>query len=333
MSLTSNSACAVCSCHTRISNDTCERCGNKFTFVDFFADKRSLDKWESHIKSLKAEYAQHQREQFLKRKISLFSNCVAFNDGGNLRVCKGDKAKHIYEGVIQYSVGARHIVMLHDDGTVTAQGDNRDRQCDLNDLNDIKYVYAGANCTYAVNSEGKVIIRGFSALEDEVSTWTGIEKIVGSKGRLVGLTKDGKVKIADDMQKIDQNVSDAIDIDTTYNFSVWLKKDGTVGCFGKKTDSRNGAAEWKGIVAVGVDNNRVVGLMRDGTVKVAEKMVSYNDSAAKISAKWEDAMCIACSDFGTMLVLSDGKVKILGSVENKDSIEAELSEAFSAVLS
>lgn len=333
MSQVTNLACAVCSCPAQTSNNTCERCGNKFTFVDFFADKRSSDKWNLRIKALKNEYALHKREQFLKKNISLFSNCAVFGENGNITVCKGDKQKHTYEGVIQYSVGARHTVMLHNDGTVTAQGDNRDGQCNLSELSNIRYVYAGANCTYAVNSEGRVIIKGFSALEEVVSTWTGIEKIVGSKGRLIGITKDGAVKIADDMQKIDLDVSDAIDVDTTYNFSVWLKKNGTVGCFGKKTDARNSAAEWKEIVAVGVDNNRVIGLMRDGTVKVAEKLMADNNPTEKALATGENVMYITCSDFGTMAIFSNGKIKILGNVENKDAIETELSEAFSAMLS
>lgn len=320
------SACAVCSCYTQVSDNTCAQCGNRFTFADCFAGKKSLAQWNAYIETLKSEYEQRRREQFLKKKISLFSNCVAICEDKKLTVCRGDGARRVYENVIQYSVGARHTVMLYGDGTVTAQGDNRDGQCNLSDLKDIRCVYAGANCTYAVNAEGRVIIRGFSALEEDVSSWVGIEKIVGSKGRLVGLTKDGAVKIADDMQKVNLNVFDAIDVDTTYNFSVWLKKDGTVGCFGKKSDSRNKAADWSGVVTVGVDNTGVFGLMKDGTVKKAEKLVSLSDPSKKALSEWENVMYITCSDFGVMSVLSDGTVKISGNVENRENIENEVSE-------
>lgn len=321
-------ACAVCSGHTVAEDGSCTRCNNRFTFAENFANKESFLQWKDYIGALKTENEKKGRGRFLLNKISLFSNCACFHKNGSdyVTIYRGDGSPTRLDGVVDYSVGVRHSVMLHKNGTVTAQGSNSDGQCDLADLRNIKCVYAGANCTYAVNEDGKVIVRGFSTLEDTLSEWSDIKKIVGSKGRLVGLTTDGRVKIADDMQKVDLNVTDATDIDTTYNFSVWLKNDGTVGCFGKKSDERNRATEWENIIAVGVDNNRIIGMLNDGTVKISERQ------AGAESFSQENVVSAMCSDFGTIVVLSDGTVKIIGNIENKERIEAEFSKDIAEVL-
>lgn len=315
-------ACAVCTGHRITEDGMCALCNNKFTFAENFANEDSFFHWKDYINVLKAENEQKRRKQFLQHKISLFSNCASFYKNGSncLTIYKGDGSPTRLEGVVDYSAGVRHCVMLRKDGTVTAYGSNSDGQCNLGDLKNIKCVYAGANCTYAVAEDGKVIVRGFSALEETVSEWRDIKKIIGSKGRLVGLTTDGRVKIADDMQKVELNVSNAIDIDTTYNFSVWLKNDGTVGCFGKKNDERNSATEWENVVVVGVDNNRIIGLLNDGTVKMSEKQTVTE------AFTQGNIISAVCSDFGTMVMLSDGTVRITGNIENKEGIETELSK-------
>lgn len=326
--LTSSYVCQVCGNVCDIEREDCFNCGNKFVFANVFAGEKGYTLWTSYISKLKAETERKKRERFRANKISLFNSqvCLSNNDENYTTVYSGDGNPKRFDGVVQYSAGARHTVMLRSDGTVTAYGVTDDGQCNLGDLTGIKYVYAGANCTYAIDSAGKVIVKGFSPVEDIVSTWENMVKIVGNKGRIVGLSKDGVVKIADDMQSVEMSATDAVDIDTTYNFSVWLKKDGTVGCFGKASDARNGVTNWENIIAIGVENNYAIGVLKDGAIVLAGKSPEGFDLGRNSAGDWKNVVSVACSNSAMMGIFSDGSVKIVGNAENKDKLETEISK-------
>lgn len=317
-----NNHCEVCGAPMGPSLLTCPECGCKLSASTLFADENSLNVWRDQINSYQIKRNLSRSFLFRRHKLMLFPTrlCVCKADDNSMVIYTGDNAHHRLKSVVECSVNTRHAVYLKSDQTIYAEGSNTDGQCDLKDLTGIRGIYAGANCTYAINSQGKVIIRGYSPVAQAVSAWRNIRKIVGNKGRVVGLTKQNTIVIADDIQTASTNAQNVVDVDTTYNFTIWLHKDGTVGCLCKASDPRADAAKWKDIVAVGVENNYAVGLKKDGSVVVAGKTIPGIDMGRSEVAAWTNVVSIVCSNSGIMGVLADGTVEIVGNVENRAAI-------------
>lgn len=321
-----NINCAVCGSAVGANSISCPDCGCKYPSCTLFAGEKSFRAWNAHVASFKLERTRKRAHEFRRHNIKLFPSGLCVSGFGSnyttLYTGNGTPPARL-DDVVECSISTRHSVYLKSDGTLYAVGSNADGQCNLGNLKGIKSIYAGANCTYAVDSKGDVIIRGFSPVDDRVATWHNIKKITGSKGRVVGLTESGAVKIADDMQNIELDVSNAVDIDTTYNYTIWLCADGSVGCFAKKSDPRNNVSEWKDIVAVGAENYYAVGLRRDGKVVFAGRTIAGLDMDRSNIANWSDIISIACSNSGILGVKADGTVEIVGNVENRAQIQAE----------
>ena len=58
------------------------------------------------------------------------------------------------------SAGSSHTVGLKADGTVVAVGDNRHRQCDVEDWTGIVAISAGYNHTVGLKADGTVVAVG-----------------------------------------------------------------------------------------------------------------------------------------------------------------------------
>lgn len=321
-------SCAVCG-NALKDSWSCSDCNSEYSGVTLFASELSLSVWQKLVEKQKMLIKSKNIDAFRQNKISLFSTEFAISPAN-------EKQTHVYsgnggckklDGVAQYSSGARHRVMLNYDGTVTAEGGNLDGQCDLSDLSDISYVFAGANCTYAVTKSGDVIVRGFSPVEKTVKSWMNIIKLVEDNGRVVGLTKKGEVLIADDSQVVDVKVTGALDIDTTYNFTVWLNKDHSIGCYGNQNDGRNEIVNCKDALAVGVENRCAVALKKDGSVFVVGKSKSGLGLDRDEVKNWKNLIHIACSNSGILGIFEDGTVKIVGNVDNKTEIQRDVTNS------
>lgn len=83
----------------------------------------------------------------------------------------------LFPGMVRnvLAAGRRHTVALRADGTVMATGNNRHRQCSVDEWRDIVAVAAGYLHTVGLKADGTVVAAGDNAYgQCEVGGWSGI---------------------------------------------------------------------------------------------------------------------------------------------------------------
>lgn len=199
---------------------------------------------------------------------------------------KGDSKidTSIWHDIISISAGEQYFVGLNRDGTLIAQGHNGDGQADISQWSDIVQVTTGWRHTVALDSHGQIYITGYNSkkqlqqIANNQENWNDIIAISAGGGsptelynancHTVALCKDGTVVAVGDNDYGQCNVenwNDIIAISTGDNFTVGLKKDGTVvttqtGLFFNELNY------WNNIVSISCGTNYVLGLKNDGTV-------------------------------------------------------------------
>ena len=92
------------------------------------------------------------------------------------------------------AVGAAHTVVLREDGTVTAFGDNTYGQTDVSSWQSVVYVAAGAYHTLGLTADGRVLACGDNThMQCDVSFYGGVKAIAASDYDTVLLLADGSV--------------------------------------------------------------------------------------------------------------------------------------------
>ena len=177
------------------------------------------------------------------------------------------------------SCGYRHTVVLYEDGTVLAVGDNDCDQCETEEFHDIVEVACGIMHTVGLRSDGTVVSCG-----------------ANGKG-----------------QRNVEGWADIVMIAACNHITVGLRSDGTVVACGENEDGQLGVNGWDNIVSVACGSHHTVGLKSDGTV-VACGFDPDNRCAAV--SKWKDIVGIACGTWITMGVKSDGTIVSCGENAN-----------------
>lgn len=320
--MTNVATCPVCNYKSEASGISCPRCLTPYALVNSFTGEAAYRTWLKEVDALRRQRADAIAKDFLNHWITLESSyaCIRAKGEESVTVCRKNGSVERLDGVIQLSSNVRHEVMLTKDRNVRIAGECR---YEVGDMNRIRCVYAGAGATYAVDGEGKMIVRGVSPIQKQVCSWQRVKKLVGNRGRLAALTDQGNILIADDTKSemLDMGIRTAIELATTYNFTLWLNEDGTVGCSGRETDGRCAVKVWKNIKAIAVENKYAVGLTEEGKVLLAGKTTPDFDMDRSQAASWSNVIYVACSNSAIMGIFGDGSVKIVGNVENKDVIE------------
>ena len=127
------------------------------------------------------------------------------------------------------AVGNEHTVLLKEDGTVLACGDNRFGQCDVGGWTDVIAVAAGAYHTLGLRSDGTVLATG-----------------------------DNRFGQCDTSE-----IRGAVEIDAHGGDSAVRCSDGSIICFGAHTYPA--AADWPETVALALGGYALLGLDGDGT--------------------------------------------------------------------
>ncbi len=325
--------CPVCKQETDNAGFDCPHCNNKYALVTGFVSEAAYQTWLGVIANERRKRNSGVVNNFSKNQITVENGAVCIRGNGEnyVTLCDGKGSVKRLDNVIQYSESSRHQVMLTDTGSLKVSG-----ECDydLSDLKDIKEVYAATGATYVVNNNGDVIVRGISPIQKQVSQWTNVKKLIGNRGRLVALTENGNVAIADDTIITTDNpiendlrnltvATKAVDVATTYNCTIWLNSDGTVGFNGRKSDPRSAVAKWSNIKAIAIENCYAVGLTTDGRVLLEGEAIAGLDLGRLEAKTWEDVIYIACSNSAILGVFMDGSVKIVGNMEKKDAVAKE----------
>jgi len=94
----------------------------------------------------------------------------------------------------QFAPGYAHILILQEDGSVSAFGSNEYGQCDVSGWTDVIKVAAGDYYSVALKRDGTVLATGDNRHgQCNVGSWENIVDIFAEKGLTVGVKADGSV--------------------------------------------------------------------------------------------------------------------------------------------
>ena len=213
----------------------------------------------------------------------------------------------------------RHIVGLHRDGTVIADGNNDYGQCEVAAWTDVISISAGPCHTVGLRRDGTVLAtsvidneRSVSCGQSDVSDWKEIAAVFAEYYHTIGLRADGTVVIAGKHPRHNWCVdgwTNIVDILTCDNLLLGLRSDGTVLITGVSEFNYSekticiAVSQWRNIVALCRGDRAVYGLVADGTVVCS-------DDNKEVGA-WRDVVAIYNIDHGRIMgIRTDGTILV-----------------------
>jgi alpha-tubulin suppressor-like RCC1 family protein len=95
-----------------------------------------------------------------------------------------------------FAVGDSHILVLNEDGTATAYGDNSEGQCNVGAWTNIKKVAAGDAHSVGLRSNGTVLAVGDNTYgQCNVSSWKKVADVFATGHMTVAVTKGGEMLV------------------------------------------------------------------------------------------------------------------------------------------
>lgn len=212
---------------------------------------------------------------------SEFITLVLRNDGSVVQLDKTGHDKKLsipkYKDVVKIAVGNDHAVFLHDDGTVTAIGDNTYGQCNVSGWTDIVCVEAGKYFTLGLRIDGTLVACG--------SNFCGQCDVDGYRN--------------------------VVDIECCDQTSVMLFSDRTVGLCGYRSFGLDRICKLTGVTAIRGDGTAILAKTEDGSIKLYS---GINFGSYGTTYSWKDivdfdvgSVYIAARDVsGNLIVSGDG---------------------------
>lgn len=213
-----------------------------------------------------------------------------------------------FEGKI--AVGAAHVVILRQDGTVIAVGDNRCGQCNVSDWKDIISIAASGYLTVGLKKDGTVIYAGATYGNVDLSqssVWKDIISVYASNNCIFAIKNNGKpfsVGVNNHGQCDTLPWNQISKIAGGYNHTIGLRKDGTVVATGDNSKGQCDVSSWENIVDIATGTMHSVGLRADGTVVASGK----NDFGECNLSQWENVVAITACQNNTVGIKADGTV-------------------------
>lgn len=157
-------------------------------------------------------------------------------------------------GVVFMDIAGGHMVLLKNDGKVTAYGQNTYGENNVNEWEDIVDIACGEDYTIGLKSDGTVVAVGNNNKgQCDVSEWTDIIQIATGNTSTLGLKSDGTIVYTGDNKYGQCNVSDWTDIvavESGIRYTIGIKSDGTAIATG---DNRYGQCDvlgWSNIKVI-----------------------------------------------------------------------------------
>ncbi len=302
------------------------RFGSLFRYFETAtADRRAkleaLDQAEHHYQ---IHATNHRR--FADRLVSAERLTVCITAYGKILSSTAFGVCKTWSDVRRVACGNSHIIALHKDGHVSADGNRNVGCCDVEDWTDIRAIAAGNYYSLAVTMDGRVRFCGVNDKgQGDVSDWTGVRMVRTADTYTVGITYDGRVLIAGrppfDPMIIDGSWSHPTDVVATATHLVCLYADGRVKSTvpGRAMTEAAGldpaTAAWSNIAAIAAGDGFTVGIVYGGTVlAVGENIHGRCDVAA-----WRDVVAVGCGDTYTAALTANGRILTAGRVSDSSS--------------
>lgn len=281
----------------------CPVCGLENAYVRLFAGESS--------RALRRRQEKEAARRLIRTRIGQYAGALAYDGSAaalidprthRLTVTGNDGSVREQENVRQVSAGGRTTVTLFLDGSVSVSGGGGYGEEEAERFSGIRHVLAGPNCVYAVTEDGTVLTAG-SPADPSVRTWTDVQSLACGAYHVIGLRRDGTVRIAG--QLLDEEVCRAVEgwrsvtaIAAASDCSLGLHADGTVSFAGRSGDMRREAIFWQDVAAIAADSSYAVGLTKDGRVLLAGSCAPFLDMGRARAREWTDVVAIACGRSG-----------------------------------
>ncbi len=210
------------------------------------------------------------------------------------------------------ATGDKHTVLLNNEGTVMALGENSHGQLDVEMWGNIKYIAAGGNTTVGITADGEVRVAGEMkgmGAED----WTDIVYVDTSGSTLVGIRSSGIVNAIgnNDFGQIERlnNLSNVKKVILSPTHSIELYADGTVFGSGHNGSFQLNVENWNNVVQVAVGEGFTVGLHKNGEILYAGSSAHFEITQL---FEWTDVVYIAASNSHVLGLTYDGDVLAIG---------------------
>ena len=232
---------------------------------------------------------------------------------GQVSVTAGLRRVRAWRDICAISCGTAHLLALHKDGTVSADGNNVGGCCRVSDWKGVTAVLAGKYHSLGLCEDGRVLFAGWNIHgQGDVSEWKQIRLLRSTDTYTVGVARDGKIFAAGnqlpfDPQALDTSEwSDLLDLAVSPNHMVGLRKDGRVVAVGA-ADTHD-VSSWKGVRAIAVGDGFTVGLCYGGHVLATGE----NQWGQCETESWSNVVSVSCGRTFSAALLSDGRVLTAG---------------------
>lgn len=308
--------------------------GDYMAIVQLLQDRINQDSTDSRYSDLLAQYETYLKEETLETA-RRFAESEQYRfalqtilDAERVYSClefekrRIELYKEFAESNHRLAPGRRHTVVLNDDGTVSAVGDNSHGQCDVDDWTGIVQVSSGDFFTIGLKGNGTVVTAGSNQYKQrDIGGWTNIVAISAGEYHSVGLCADGTL-VAEGWNREGQcavNVlmqaageREIVSIAAGGEHTLVLLEDGTVLAIGKNDWGQCDVADWDNIVAIYAGTTHSLGLCADGTVVC--KGYSQFDNC-KVDA-WTDVVRLTAGNYFNIGLKSDGSLIAVGQYQD-----------------
>lgn len=250
------------------------------------------------------------------RTRDFYNAAVYFSNLGDYKESRANyqSISKAYKNII--SAGGEHTLGLHEDGTVSAVGNNKYGQCDVDNWSGITQVSAGGRHSVAIDENGAAVATGDNKSgQCDVGSWRNIADISAGTAHTVGAKSNGSVVATGDNEYGQCDVggwSGIVSVSAGDGHTVALRIDGTAVAAGSNEYGQCDIDSWDNIVSVAAGYSFTAGLTYDGKILVAGNLGTDISALSDI----KNCLFVSAGDYNILSVSKDGSVLSIGSNSN-----------------
>ncbi len=252
---------------------------------------------------------------------------ACLNVDGSVSVSASLSGVHQWKNVRAISCGSAHLLALHRDGRVSAEGNRVQGCCDVTHWENVCDIHAGKHLSLGLTEDGQVLFAGWNRYgQGNVEAWANIRILRATDTYTVGLDREGKIHVAGDrlpfrrdMFDKDPAWQDLVDISVSPHHIAGLRRDGRVvfegeGYCGSVECIKEKVSHWQGVRAIASGCGFVVGLCYGGHVVAAGR----NALGQCETEAWRQIVAIGCGHAFTAGLCADGTVVTVGKQRSRE---------------
>lgn len=211
----------------------------------------------------------------------------------------------------QVAIGKMHVAAVAVDGTVFADGDNSNFQCDVFGWTDIVAVAAGDAHTLGLRSDGVVLATGSNSHDEcDVGHLTGVKAICAFGYDSICVLDNGTV-VAIGRSRFDLSTfTDIISVARYPDGLVGIKSDGTLSLLVKIQDDE-AAEEIKWLLSCHDVEQVIANRISGCVIRGKDRRIYKSNQPANYFTQWREVVSIVDLADCFAILRSDGTVRVL----------------------